>query len=142
MVSSSRVKKGEIIMSTVKNVTEAKKPTVSAKAASIEKKVEKKAEAVKKEVKKEVKAVKPAVKKAVAKTTEKAATVKKAAKISIQFADKDYSMEALEKIAKDVWVYDYEKKATDLKTVELYVKPEESKVYYVFNGDVSGAFEI
>ena len=140
-------------MSTVKNVTTAKKPAVSAKVASIEKTVEKKAEetakkveakaeAVKKEVKKEVKAVKPAVKKAVAKTTEKVSTAKKATKISIQYANKDYSLEALEKIAKDVWVYDCGKKASDLKAIDLYVKPEENKVYYIFNGTVAGNFDI
>ena len=28
------------------------------------------------------------------------------------------------------------------KTVELYVKPEESSVYYVINGDVTGSFAI
>ena len=138
-------------MSTVKNVTAAKKPAVSAKAASIEKTVEKKEEAVKKEGKKEVEAVKPAVKKAVKKTTEKAATAKKTVakaatkksfKISIQYAEKDYSIADLEKIATDVWVYDCGKKAADLKDIELYVKPEENKVYYVFNGTVAGNFDI
>lgn len=45
-------------------------------------------------------------------------------------------------MAKDVWQYDLGKKAADLKSVDLYVKPEENKVYYVMNGDVTGDFDI
>ena len=50
--------------------------------------------------------------------------------------------ESLVAIAKDVWTYDLNEKETDLKTVELYVKPEEGLCYYVFNGDVTGSFVI
>lgn len=46
------------------------------------------------------------------------------------------------KIAKDVWKYDLGKNEADFKDVELYVKPEESSVYYVINGDVTGSFAI
>ena len=46
------------------------------------------------------------------------------------------------KIAKDVWKYDLNQKAGDFKSVELYVKPEESVVYYVINGEVKGSFGI
>lgn len=111
----------------------------------------KKAEAKTAEVKK---VVKPVVKKAAAKTTKAAAEVKTAAKktvakatkkttrVSLQFAGKDYSVENLEKIASDVWVYDCGRKASELKDIELYVKPEENKVYYVFNAEVTGSFEI
>ena len=120
---------------------------------------------VKEEVKAEEKAVKAPAKKATAKketaakkataskketvkkedaetktTTKKAA--KKEVKIAIQFADKNYTSEDLEKIANDVWVYDYNKKASELKDVQLYVKPEESKVYYVFNNEIVGDFNI
>lgn len=63
-------------------------------------------------------------------------------KICVQFNGKDYSTLDLMKMAKDVWVYDCEKKGTELKSAELYVKPEEDKVYYVFNGEVSGSFII
>ena len=34
------------------------------------------------------------------------------------------------------------KKAADLKSLNLYVKPEENTVYYVFNDDESGSFAI
>ena len=82
-------------------------------------------------------------------TTKKAATKKVTAKkeevkatIQVEYADKKYTTEALIQIAKDVWKYDLKQKAADFKTVELYVKPEENKVYYVINGDVKGDFAI
>ena len=60
----------------------------------------------------------------------------------LQFAEKEYTQESLIKIAKDVWANDYDKKASELKKVQLFVKPEESKVYYVFNDDITGSFDI
>ena len=149
-------------MSTAKKVSTAKKTaaakTVETKAVEtkavevkeapvVEVKAEAKAPAAKKAAEK-----KPATKKTAAKTTTaKAATAKKAParkavkaeiKVAIQFADKNYTAEDLAKIANDVWVYDYGKDAADLKDVQLYVKPEESKVYYVFNNEIAGDFNI
>lgn len=84
---------------------------------------------------------KKAAKKAPAK---KAPAAKKEMKseITIQFAGKSYTQDDLMKIAKDVWRFDLKQKATDLVSVELYVKPEESLVYYVFNGTECGSFAI
>ena len=73
-------------------------------------------------------------KKAATKATTKATTTKAASKkveVTVEFAGKSYSTEQLAKIAKDVWVYDLGRKATEFKTVEIYVKPEESQAYYV-----------
>ena len=77
-------------------------------------------------------------------TTRKAAAKKTAVKetVHVQFADKSYTAEDLVKIAKDVWKYDLNQKVSDFKSVELYVKPEESVVYYVINGEVQGNFGI
>ena len=72
--------------------------------------------------------------------TKKAAAVKE--NISIQFAGKDYTTEQLVKIAKDVWEFDLKKDSADFKEVQLYVKPEEAKVYYVINGTETGSFDI
>ena len=44
--------------------------------------------------------------------------------------------------AKNVWKYDMGGKISDIKNLELYVKPEENKVYYVFNGEKSGSFDL
>ena len=89
---------------------------------------------VKAPVKAEVK--KPAAKKEAAKKAELKS------EISVQFGGKSYSQEDLLKIAKDVWKYDLKQKAADLTSVELYVKPEESMVYYVMNKETTGSFYI
>ena len=72
--------------------------------------------------------------------TKKAAAVKE--NISIQFAGKDYTTEQLVKIAKDVGEFDLKKDPADFKEVQLYVKPEEAKAYYVINGTETGSFDI
>ena len=64
------------------------------------------------------------------------------AAVVLQFDGKEYTNEDLVKIAKDVWKYDLKQKVGDFKSVKLYVKPEESTVYYVINGDVTGEFAI
>lgn len=119
------------------------KKTPAKKAAS------KKETTEKKEVKAEVKAEAAAPakeKKAPAKkaSAKKAPTAKKEMKseITVQFAGKSYTQEDLVKIAKDVWRFDLKMKDADLVSVELYVKPEESMVYYVFNGTECGSFAI
>ena len=116
---------------------------------------EKKAPAKKAAAKKETKAAvekkeakaeaAPAEKKAPAKKAPaKKAAAKKEMKseITVQFAGKSYTQDDLMKIAKDVWKFDLKQKAADLVSVELYVKPEESMVYYVFNGTECGSFAI
>ena len=101
--------------------------------------------AKKSEVKTETKAaeVKPVA--AAKPAAEKKAPAKKEAvkeAVTLQFAGKSYSTEDLVKIAKDVWKYDLKQKVSDFKSVELFVKPEESVCYYIINGDVTGNFGI
>lgn len=115
---------------------------VEAKTAET-KTVEVKAPAAKAPAKKA--ATKAPVKKAAAKAPAKKAATKAAAVtavVNFQFAGKSYTTEDLVKIAKDVWVYDLNKDLKDFKTVELYVKPEESTAYYVVNEEVTGCFGI
>ena len=146
-------------------MAEVKKATakVVAKVPAEEKKVEVKAAEVKApEVKAEVKkeAVKktPAAKKAPAKKapaakkeTVKKETVKKAPaakkpvvkeEVNFQFSGKSYTSEDLIRITRDVWKYDLNGKEEDVKSIELYVKPEENTAYYVINGAVTGIFFI
>ena len=110
---------------------------VPAKAAAATKTVAKKATA-----KKPAAAKKAPVKKAAAakKTPAKKEALK--AVVNLQFAGKSYTDDDLLKIAKDVWKYDLKQKASDFKSVELYVKPEENRAYYVINGEVTGSFAI
>ena len=106
----------------------AKKEAPAKKAAPAKKEAAKKAAPAKKEVaKKEAPAKKAAAKKEA---------------IYVQFAGKSYSNDELLKIAKDVWVYDMGQKAADMKSVEIYVKPEESMAYFVVNGTENGSFMI
>ena len=131
-------------------MAEAKKKTTAAKAAKTEPEVvpavaEPKAETVEK--KEEVKAeTKPAAKKAPVEKTETKAKSKKATAVQqslhIQYSDKNVSMDDLQKIAADVWKYDLNKGDEEFTSLDLYVKPEENTVYYVFNGDVQGNFLI
>ena len=85
-------------------------------------------------------AAKKTTTKTAAAKTKKAAAVKE--NISIQFAGRDYTTEQLVKIAKDVWEFDLKKDPADFKEVQLYVKPEEAKAYYVINGTETGSFDI
>ena len=131
------------------------KPVAKAVAAKVEEKkveatpVKAEAPAKKEAAKKEAPAKKEAVKKAAPAKKEaakKEAPAKKAAAkkeaIYVQFAGKSYSNDELLKIAKDVWVYDMGQKAADMKSVEIYVKPEESMAYFVVNGTENGSFMI
>lgn len=81
-----------------------------------------------------------AEKKPARRAAKKPAEVK--ATVNVQFAGKEYTTEKLVEIAKDVWQYDLGGKPEDFKSVELYVKTEESAVYYVINGDTAGSFGI
>lgn len=122
--------------------------------------VEEKASEVKAEVKEAPKA-KAEAKKAPAKKTAKAPAKKTAAAkkeaapkketakktvvseaVNFQFNGKSYTPDDLLKSCRDVWKYDLGGKEEDLKSIELYVKPEENTTYYVINGDVTGSFFI
>lgn len=128
------VEKKETAVVAVEKKAPAKKETKAAKEE--EKPAVKKAPA-----KRKASAEKPAAeKKAPARRTAKAAEVK--AELEIQFSGKEYSMEKLVAISKDVWQYDLGGKPEDFKTVKLYVKPEENAVYYVINGEKKGSFAI
>lgn len=101
--------------------------------------------AEKEPAKKAVKA--PAKKTAAAKkeeTVKKASGRKPAVKeaVHFQFSNKSYTPDDLLKSCKDVWKYDLGGKEEDIKSIELYVKPEENTTYYVINGDVTGSFFI
>lgn len=87
-----------------------------------------------------VEAAPAAEKKPARRAAKKPAEVK--ATVNVQFAGKEYTAEKLVEIAKDVWQYDLGGKPEDFRSVELYVKTEESTVYYVINGDTAGSFGI
>jgi len=59
----------------------------------------------------------------------------------IEFSGKKTDDKALVKAAKDAWT-ESGKAVKDLQSLELFLKPEENKCYYVFNGNVNGAFDV
>ena len=126
-------------------MAEAKKTTTkaaekkTAPKATVKKTAAPKAAAAKTAVKTEAKKTAPAVKKTTTRT-KKAAAVKET--VSIQFAGKEYTTEQLVKIAKDIWEFDLKKDPADFAEVQLYVKTEEAKAYYVINGTETGSFNI
>ena len=129
------VKKATVKKPVAKKVEAPKAEAAKVEAVKVEApKAEKKVEAPKAEKKVEKKAAtvkEPAAKKVEVKNT-----------VHVQFAGKSYSQDDLVKMAKDVWKYDLKQKASDFKSVELYVKPEESIVYYVINKEFTGSFYI
>ena len=121
----------------VKDAPKAEVKEAPKKTAEPKKAPAKKAAAAKKETAKKAapkKAAEP--KKAPAKKAEIKETV------NFQFRGKSYTPDDLLKSCKDVWKYDLNGKEEDLKTIELYVKPEENTTYYVINGDITGSFFI
>ena len=121
----------------------AKTEAVKAEAApaKAEAKPAAKKAAAKKPAAKKTAAKKPATKKPAAAKTPAAKKADVSAKVVLQLGEREYNEAALVKIAKDVWKFDLGKNPADLKKIELYIKPEENKVYYVMNGE-SGDFNI
>ena len=73
----------------------------------------------------------------------KKAPVKKEIKtaVYVQYAGKEAEVEKLVAAAKKAYVAAGHKE-TDIKTVEIYVKPEENTAYYVINGEGSDNYKI
>ena len=113
------------------------KKAAAEKKAPVKKAAEKKAPAKAAEEKKA-----PAKKTAEKKAPAKKAEAKVQESVHFQFSGKSYTNDDLLKICRDVWKYDLNGKEEDLKTVELYVKPEENTTYYVINGNITGSFFI
>ena len=57
-------------------------------------------------------------------------------KVELQFGDKAVNQDQLVEMAKTA----YGKK--DIKNLDIYVKPEEGKAYYVVNNDITGSFDL
>ena len=94
----------------------------------------------------------PAKKTVTKKVTEKAATVKKTAvrktssrktvslntEVYVQWLGKEVEAQNIIDSIKKIWTEDMGKKASDLKDLKIYIKPEDNGAHYVINGDVTG----
>lgn len=59
----------------------------------------------------------------------------------IEYFGEQVSREGLVEEAKKIWA-DSGKKPEDLKSIKIYVKVEEDRAYYIFNGNEAGSFHI
>lgn len=64
--------------------------------------------------------------------------------LNLEYGANTVESKAIIAAAKKVWVDEGNKnrKVKDLLKLDLYVKPEENAVYYVFNDDESGSFPL
>ena len=116
---------------TTKGKVAAKKDVTTDKAA--EKKTTKKA-ATKKAAEK-----KTTTKKAAAKKPKK---VPKAVFVEYCGAQTKIDVESYEEKVKEIWLNDWKRLARDLKQIDIYIKPEDGKVYFVVNGTEHGAIDL
>lgn len=111
-----------------------KKPAAQAKTAENETvKVETKAAE-----KTTAAAKKPAEKKAPAKAAKKEAEQE----MILQFGGREIKEKDLYERIQQIWIEGYGKKAEELKSLKVYVKPEEFTAYYVINDDVTGSIDL
>ncbi|WP_051208713.1 DUF6465 family protein [Butyrivibrio sp. WCD3002] len=61
-------------------------------------------------------------------------------KIELQYADKNITQDELVERAKAACEADYGVKG--VKDMQLYVKPEENKAYYVVNNKMTGSIDL
>ena len=59
----------------------------------------------------------------------------------LQYDGQDVDLSAVEANVKQIWK-DAGKKMTDLASLNIYVKPQEAKAYYVINDEVEGAIDL
>lgn len=120
-----------------KAVTTTKKATET-KAAATKKAVAEKAVELEKNVEKVA-----AETKAVAEKVAKKATTRKTAPkatVTVEAAGKQFDITAI--ADKAVAAYKAMNEKADVKTVDVYVKPEEGVAYYVINGEGSADFKV
>ncbi|MCR5487567.1 MAG: DUF6465 family protein [Lachnospiraceae bacterium] len=61
--------------------------------------------------------------------------------VVLEYQDRQKTESELVKGAEQVWK-DAGRKVSDIKKIELYVKPEDSKTYIVINDEFSSDFDI
>ncbi len=121
----------------------AKKPvetkTVEAKAA--ETKTAEAKPAAKKTTAKKTTAKKTTTKET---TTAKKTTTSKVVEPSVsyvlQYSGKEVVTSNILETVKKIWVEKFQGKLEEIKTIELYIKPEENKAYFVVNGLSNGDY--
>lgn len=112
--------------------------------ASVEKTAKKNAEKAVKEVKKATDKAEKEVKdaaKAVKKTAKKAAQKLATKEVYFEFAGKQIASSEVTEAVEKAYV-EAGNKASSIKSIKLYIKAEDSAVYYVINESVTGKIEL
>lgn len=77
-------------------------------------------------------------------TTAKKTTTKKVVEPSVsyvlQYSGKEVVTSNILETVKKIWVEKFQGKLEEIKTIELYIKPEENKAYFVVNGLSNGDY--
>jgi len=121
-----------------KKKVEADKKKVEAKVAADKKKVETKVAADKKAVEAKAEKAEKAVKKTVKKAAEKVAVSEV---VYVQYAEGETTIADITKKVKDQFVAEGHR-ASSIKSVRIYVKPEERAAYYVINDANAGRVDL
>lgn len=82
-----------------------------------------------------------AAKKTTTKTAAKKTAAKKAEPVTevyVQYWGKEIHTSEVADRIKKIWTEDMGKKASELKDLKIYIKPEDNGAHYVINGDVTG----
>lgn len=123
------------------------KATASQATETVAKTVEKAVKAAEKTTKavaEKAEEVKEAVKETAKAPAKRTTTRKTAVKetVYLQYLGKEINKDDLVNQVKDIWTKELKNKAGDLKSVTLYLKPEENMAYYVINDDVTGSIAL
>lgn len=79
------------------------------------------------------------------KTTTRKTTTKKVPKnVFVEYygTQTKIAIETYEEKVKDIWLNEWKRPAKDLKEIDIYIKPEDNKVYFVVNNNEHGDFAI
>ena len=123
------------------------KATASQATETVAKTVEKAVKAAEKTTKavaEKAEEVKEAVKETAKAPAKRTTTRKTAVKetVYLQYLGKEINKDDLVKQVKDIWTKELKNKVGDMKSVTLYLKPEENKAYYVINEEVTGSIDM
>lgn len=64
------------------------------------------------------------------------------ANIYLQYMGKEFSTSDVMKKVKEIWTKELGKETTELRSVNVYLKPEEFAAYYVINEEVTGKIDL
>ncbi|MCI5868037.1 MAG: DUF6465 family protein [Dorea sp.] len=63
-------------------------------------------------------------------------------KVYLQYMGKETSTEEIADKVKLIWTKELGKEVQDMKSLNIYLKPEESAAYYVINEEITGKVEL